>query len=376
MKTNNKTELGISTDAERSVWIIWSVSVFLACMIGDSIILLATIKYKAIKHRKVIVVVMQHMAVCDMIQAVFRVFPSILSLSVDRWVLGEFLCQVEEAITFMCSGVAMYLTCAITTFKLLTVKFPLRTGAWSSRLAHQVCACLWLFELCIHFPILVGKFHYIKETLHFSYRVYNCGYNLNSSLSPTWLTAYSDIGVSFITILFDCILIVVSIILLLAAKKAAARHGGRLNWEGVVTVLLTVGVLLISYLPSLVAAQIGRHLKIRMTPTIWRVTVYLQYLNITANFFVYALTVKSFNQFLKKKFSHDLSRSGSGPSNQNLPPQDKRPSRPEGLSPPPAKHTTPEGGHSLTSAVKPPWSQKNRHTRDNLIISNTDFNRT
>ena len=269
----------------------------------------------------------------------------------------------------------MYLTCAIATFKLLTVKFPLRTGAWSSRFAHRVCTCLWLFELCVHFPILVGKFHYIKETLHFSYRVYNCGYNLNSSLSPTWLTAYSDIAVSVICILFNSILIVVSLILLLVAKKAAAKHGERLKWEGVVTVLLTVGVLLISYLPSLVAVQIGRHLKIRMTPTIWRVTVSLQYLNITANFFVYALTVKSFNQFLKRKFSQCLPLLVSGLSNQKLPCQDKRPSRPQGLSPLP-KHTTPENDHSLTSTVKPPWSQKNRHTRDNLIISNTDFNRT
>ena len=376
MRTDNKTLLGISSDAERCVWIIWSIAVFLASMIGDSLILIATLKYRAIRHRKVIVAVMQHMAVCDMIQAVFRVFPSILSLSMDRWVLGEILCHAEETITFLCGAVTMYLTCAITTFKLITVKFPLKTGAWSSRLGHRVCACLWLFELCIHSPIMVGKSLYLADTIHFSYRVYNCGYNKNSPKAPGWFRWYNTVGVTSMSLISYTILIVATVLLLGVAKRAAARHGDRMKWEGVITVLLTVAVLLVSYLPSVLAGQLIRRLKLRPGPTTFRAIVFLQYLNITANFFVYALTVKSFNKFLRRRLSQ-ASLTGSGPSNGRrfteqgtslqLEPsqqQQQRLSQSQRIS---------LARVHVPSLAKISGLQKKMYSRNGLIIENTNF---
>ena len=60
---------------------------------GDTIILISTIKYSAIKQHRLIVAVIQHMAACDLLLTVFRVSPSLLSLIADKWVLGEVLCQ-------------------------------------------------------------------------------------------------------------------------------------------------------------------------------------------------------------------------------------------------------------------------------------------
>ena len=89
MKTNNQTLLGIKDDVERSVLIVWSVTVLLTSLIGDITILIATIKYNAINQHKVIVAIMQHLAVCDLLQAVLNVFPSILSFTADRWALVD-----------------------------------------------------------------------------------------------------------------------------------------------------------------------------------------------------------------------------------------------------------------------------------------------
>ena len=85
-----RADCSIADDVERTVWILWSSTVLLTSIIGDSIILIGTIKYKAIKQHEVTVAVMQHMAVCDLLQTIFRVLPVILALVADRWVMGGF----------------------------------------------------------------------------------------------------------------------------------------------------------------------------------------------------------------------------------------------------------------------------------------------
>ena len=88
MKTNNKTVHGITDNSERVIFIIWCVVVLISSIIGDGIILLATTKYKAIRLNKVIVVVIQHLAVSDLLYTVFNVLPTTVALFADGWVMG------------------------------------------------------------------------------------------------------------------------------------------------------------------------------------------------------------------------------------------------------------------------------------------------
>ena len=67
MQTDNKTLLDIKDNAERQLLICWNITVLLTSLIGDSLILIGTIRYKAIKQHKVIVAVIQNMAVVDLL---------------------------------------------------------------------------------------------------------------------------------------------------------------------------------------------------------------------------------------------------------------------------------------------------------------------
>ena len=306
MKTDNNTLNGIKNDAERSLLILWSLTVLLSSLIGDSIILIATIKYKAIILHKVIITVMQHMAVCDLIQTVFRVFPEHVALITDVWMMGELLCHVSYNISWVCNPVAVFMTSALTTLKLIVVKYPLRTGAWSTWLGHKVCSSVWLLVLGFYIPLLVGNLLYIRDTIYFSYEEYTCDYDHLSPSLPAWFTWYFPISVAVLSVLSFTILIVTSVLLLIVASRAASRHGETLRWEGVITILLTAGVLLISYLPKsviIVTLQLG----VEYSNTTSRVSYHLTSLNIMANFFVYSLTVQSFRNFLKVKLSEFLS---------------------------------------------------------------------
>jgi hypothetical protein len=306
MKSDNKTLHGIKGDTERYIWILWSLIVLLSSLIGDSIILIGTIKYKAIRQHKLILAVMQHMAVCDLLQAVLRVLPGITVLIADRWVLGELICHVVINIGWVSGGVAMFLTCCMTTLKLITVKQPLRAGTWSSKLGHRICTAMWLLMLSLYTPILIGNLSYLRKTLYFSYMEYECAYDYSSSSIPTWYLKYFVIAFIVTYAITYILLLVTSIFLLILATTAASQHGHSLRWEGIATVLLTVLVLLVSNVPYgaiFVASLVG----VEYDSALWLQLQKLSFLNVMANFFVYSLTVPSFRRFLNLKMSEILS---------------------------------------------------------------------
>ena len=64
---SNHTLYGIYSDAVRYLWAGYFVFVLLSSLIGDTTILIASIKYRAFKLHKVVVVIIQHIAVCDLL---------------------------------------------------------------------------------------------------------------------------------------------------------------------------------------------------------------------------------------------------------------------------------------------------------------------
>ena len=306
MKSSNKTLDAIKDDAERYILISWSTIVLFASLIGDTVILIETIKYKAIRQHKLIVSVIQHLAVCDLLLTVFRVFPENLALITDHWILGELLCHLNNNIGYICGGVTVLLTCCLTTLKLVILKRPLRAGTWTTKLGHKICAAMWLLALCQYTPTLVLMMTDIRETLHFSYREYNCNYDHYSASAPTWYLVYGFITFLLGGILSYTTMLVTSTLILVTARRSALRQRESVRWKGITTVVLTVVVLLVSFLPTnvvLVSSKIG----VKYSSTLWRTISKLSYLNIMANFFIYSLTVPSFREFLKLKMSAILS---------------------------------------------------------------------
>ena len=156
------------------------------------------------------------------------------------------------------------------------------------------------------FSILLVHLSYIPDTLYFSFTKFHCWYKSFSQNSPAWFNRYRlVVSLSFVNILCYTTLVVTSIFLLILARRAASLHRRSLRWKGVTTVLLTVVVLLVSYLPHgalTVALFVGE----KKSSTLWRAVNFLTFLNITANFFVYYLTLRSFRLFLKLKLSELL----------------------------------------------------------------------
>ena len=301
-----KTPHRIENNTERWIFIIWTFTVFLSSIIGDSIILYSTIKYKAIKLHKVIVVIMQHLAVCDIFLAVIVILPTSVTLITDNWMMGKFLGNVGIHVQNMCSVATVLLNCAMTISKLIYLKHPLRAAGWTARFGHKICASMWSLMLSIYLPLIVGSLNSIMEETYLNYISYTLSYRTDRA--PVWLNWYSLVCSSLVILIPCLILAVASVLIFMVAQKAATRHNERLRREGTVAVLLTVGVFFVSFLPNCIIdvawnAGIGPS---DFDDTLLRTTYFLTYFNTMANFYVYSLTVRSFRRFLREKISELL----------------------------------------------------------------------
>lgn len=300
MKTSNKTLYSIHDSPERYFLITYNTFIVLSSILGDSIILVASLRYRSFKLHKILVIIIQHLAVTDLLLTLFRVIPQTAAVAADTWALGSFLGHVQVFVGGICDGLIMSLTCALATAKFLIVKYPLKAGTWSSRSVHVTCAALWLAKMILWLPLQLGHFIYTWDSLYFSYRTYQCIYNYFSETTPSWFRLYLAVYFLTGTLGLMLLILVTSCLLLGAAQRAAARQGEQVRWQGVRTVLLSVVVFYITLLPwNVVRATFL--IRVAHSAAMIRRTMFLTNANINANFFVYACTVKSFRAFLTQK---------------------------------------------------------------------------
>ena len=297
MSSQRDTPELIPGKEETIIWTVYHVVIALLSLFGDSIILVGTTKYKAIKLHRVIVVVIQHLAAADLMLTFSRVVPIIVSLIGGGWVMGNFLCSVNFGPAYVVTPTMCMLTCLLVSSKLMIVQYPLRAGSWSRKRGHVICVAIWLSTFLLPTQIIFAT----EKSLYFDYIHYICMMDYNILNIPIWLNQFQRIvfGLLYLTIIL--LIISISVILLYKANKAVVNRGGSLSWQGVLPVILTIGVFFVSYLPdSIISGLVNRNINISVTAQ--RAASFMEYINIVANFFVYTLTVRSFREFLAARF--------------------------------------------------------------------------
>ena len=284
-------EDGIQTDVERYLLATYNLFVLLSSLFGDTTILIATTKYSAIKLNKVHVAIMQHLAVADLLMSIFNVFPFIVAVISNRWILGAFMCRLHNVVKYWLYSVVLALTCSLTSSKLLTVKFPFYSRMWTTKGAHFVCLAAWAASLVRLAEFLESS----RNDLFFSYEEYSCF--VRAQNIPLLCEQLMNI-IWPIYIVLIATVIITSLLLVEEAKRVASKNNRAVRWEGILTVILTGAVVVISFGPI---ALLWLAPSINFSPTILRTFGVLFNLNVMTNFFIYAMTVQSFREFLKEK---------------------------------------------------------------------------
>ena len=293
MTFTNYTEFGIHNSAVRYTWCLYGIFIILSSIIGDSIILVASIKYNAFKLHKTIVAIMQHMATCDIITSV-NLTLFIASLLAEQNILGDFLCYARAYITYFTFPASFYFTAALTTSKAIMVKFPMQARHWSKRRAHMMCGGIWVWSLAT--PLLM--FIVDKDDVKFDYREYVCYYVFSTD---TW-KFLSPVLALFTSVVPNVIVITTTAMLIVEAKKVAKRGRDSLRWQGLTTVILTAVVYCLSVVPPSLYYIVGNFVKDDKNGLFhvyfYRFAVAVVCINVMSNFYIYSLTVKSFRSFL------------------------------------------------------------------------------
>ena len=295
MKYENYTSFGIHDKAERYVLTAYTSFIFLSSVIGDTLILIGSLRYNAIKLHKIMVVFIQYIAVADLVCSIVRVLPGAVSLVANGWVLGDFLCSAGFFMSCSFGGTIAILIGALTFAKFLIVKYPLRAVHYSKRAGHLTTLVMFSCMSC--FGVLLTA----EKGTYFSYVSYNCDYALHKSK----IDYVFGVVMGAVGLITTGIITVSSVMLLLLAKKIADRRTGGLQWQGIRTVLLTVVVYAIATVPLAVNFSEPPKSQPQSTSTSYityiRFAMFILYLNTTANFYIYTASLTSFREFLKSR---------------------------------------------------------------------------
>ena len=296
---SNKTRYGLESAAQRYTWAGYYLFVILSSLIGDTTILVGSIKHQAIKLHEFIVTIIQHIAVCDLLVIATHVLPMFVTLLAEKWVFGELLCRVLIHVAFYVNQASILLICTMTTSKLLLIRYPLRFGTISSKKTHILCGVCW--GVALVWPVLMLAVD--RNDVYFSYISYFCAYDFSAYI---WEYLAELLNLLLI-ILPTCIIVATSVNLLLIAKKVASRRREGLKWQGIITTLLTATVFCVSLLPLTVMMALRRTslkksiIELTVVKALWRIALSLVYLNTTCNFYIYCLTVTSFRDFVRSR---------------------------------------------------------------------------
>jgi hypothetical protein len=285
------------SDLEKYIMMGYYIFVFLSSLIGDPIILIASIKYKAFKLHKFIITLIQHIAVCDLVVLIICVPPRIANIITKHFIAESKACMGARMyiLTYIYS-VSMYLVSALTLSKLLIFKFPLPAKKWKKKQGNIVCAVIWI--MCLIAPLLI--FLVEKNKFKMDDTVFDSEIDDEIKLPLSYFLISTGLNI-VVPCLIAILTTVPTLIILIQGMKNSKRSRGKVRWQGIVTVVLTALVFCVSYLPLPAYLYYRYFSEEKPSIHLKKVVFSLPMLNIISNFYIYSLTVPSFRQFLSSK---------------------------------------------------------------------------
>ena len=308
--SDHTEQYGAQNEAERYTLIGWCVIVLVMNITGNSIILLSTIRYRALRLDRVSILLIQNIAVSDLLVAVFGVHPTLVSLMRSKWPYGTFLCGMFASLDNICKISGVLLICGMHITKLLSLIYPLHSIGRTNRSGYLICTAMWLLSTVVAITNIIVDNG--KDSFYFDYRIYKCRYSLSATVWK-WLVPVTG---TVLNVVPNIIVICTTIALLSVVRRAT----GRINRQGILTAVYVGFVYCISFLPLAlyltVYLQIKSNLNYIISPglknflefTVYKFVFFVVYVNGISNIFIYYFSINSFKSFLRKAMFYYFQR--------------------------------------------------------------------
>ena len=280
------------------------LTILISSIVGDTIILIASTRYNALKLNKFILVIIHHISVCDLIIDFSLMLPTLLALWAEKWVFGNILTNITVLFAHWSFFVSNLLMGMLICSKYFLVRFPQKTRNWSWKKAHIACGAAWFAVLPLSLIWIVPD-KLGKMLIDYHTGSYKRGENIDLDVSTfgwsyLFFTTMTTLILSGTPILVF-IVTVLTLKLLFEARQVSRRSRGSLRWQGIVTVVMTGVVFCGSMLPHSVYMVMVKFFD--YDSRILRILQVFTNLNTASNFFIFCWTVKSFRAFLLTKIS-------------------------------------------------------------------------
>ena len=280
--------------------IVWSVLTVVVSLCGNIPVLVASLKYHAIKFDQVSVIIIENIAALDILFSMSIVVPRIWSVSseqeavryfYDETAFGKVMCIYEAHFQFWIATALTIMICALSVSKLTCCLYPLEAVTRTRKTGCYIIIFAWVPYL-IRFIAILSVEDKIKVRYGFWNDAFTC------LVAPTTFTSKVDISVAVLTTILPAVIITVSTIWLIQF----ARRMRRLQRQSIVVNILISITFIVSFLPYaafIIWKGIGFEPENKYeTDMLWVASMLAHYSLSFTNPFIYYFSSSSFKQFV------------------------------------------------------------------------------
>lgn len=280
------------SNTEKTFMGLWCLLTSFFAFTGNVMVLYASIKHNAIKLDKISSVLIKNIALADIGYSIYIVI-TFVSIVNDGWVFGNVLCDITNYMHLFFGIAEIYLICALNVSKLHVLLFPMQARVRSAKSGQLIAIAMWSIMPVFHMipAIILGR----VQTFRLSF--YRCeGYFTGVSKIEKFFPMYA----ALCFVIMPMLVVVIAIIWLFYYVRKVQG----LQKQTIVTLLLISLCYFCSYLPygvyyimKAVVPAIESNVPISLH--YYRFSLFMCYLNFSANPVIYIVTVKSYQEFLK-----------------------------------------------------------------------------
>ena len=258
-------------------------------LIGNTIVLYSSIRYDAIQMDKVSLLLVQNLAVGDLLYIVTNMVPASISYIAGKYVLGKAYCFWTAQTPFIPAGVNTLTVLAITAYRLRILLSPL--NALSKGTAKVCVALIWLIA---SIPTIMALSY--KAESKFSQKSAKCFTTIYiiEAASVPFRTVWGAILIFPLVSIF-----IINILLFVISSRLRKKHSSssQTNTRALVTICALSGIFIVSWIPNLIM-MVWKGVDPNAPFVVEQVGISTVMLNSFCNPILYTVTNRRFGMFV------------------------------------------------------------------------------
>ena len=143
MNWTNVTSVAQISTPSRVLLIILNILIVVFGICGNGFVLFLSKKHNALKMDKMSVILLENLAIADIIIVFTKFIPMLLIMILDRWVLGKVMCGLVGYFQLLPIVAEVLLTTSLTCHRIHVLKRPLHAGMMRTRTGHLFAFLVW-----------------------------------------------------------------------------------------------------------------------------------------------------------------------------------------------------------------------------------------